>query len=474
MTRVWSALRAHALAPLTFALMFAAAPPASAHPMGTLSTNRSAVLRVAPDAATLDYTVDFAEIPAVAELTRLRDHGPEAYASERMAELLPGLHLAVDGAERPLTAETCLAQTASGEAGLEVVALWCRLRAALPSTGALALTDANFAGAPGWREMRIVADGTEVGAVEPAIAAAEGNPRPFASDPATMTVSSLRARLGTAGAPIAAATAPSARAPDAFAGLVGGDLSFRFVVLALFSAMALGAGHALSPGHGKTIVAAYLVGSRGTIGQALLLGLVVTLTHVSSVLLLGAVTLWLSAYVVAAELFPWIGVASGLGVVAVGAGLLRARFGRWRNGQAHDHGHGAHDHAHGAHDHDHGEHGHDHVIRDDRGEPVGLWRLLVLGVSGGAVPCPSALVVLLAAIALHRVAFGMLLIVAFSMGLAGVLMVIGVMVVRAGALLDRLSGGRKAAAWLPVASAAVVMTLGLAIALQSAREGGLL
>ena len=111
---------------------------------------------------------------------------------------------------------------------------------------------------------------------------------------------------------------------------------------------------------------------------------------------------------------------------------------------------------------------------DDRGEPVSLRRLLVLGVTGGAVPCPSALVVLLSAIALHRLVFGMLLIVAFSVGLAGVLMAIGVLVVRASGLLERMSGAGKAAAWLPMVSAAVVMALGLGIAWQSALEGGLL
>lgn len=321
-----------------------------------------------------------------------------------------------------------------------------------------------------------------------------------------MTLRTLQLLLLTAVALYGgAAAAHSLESParDELAALVqAGALSPRFVIVALILAMGLGAGHALSPGHGKTVVAAYLVGSRGTVGQALLLGLTVTATHVSSVLLLGAVTLWLSQYVVAEALYPWIGVGSGLGVVLVGAGLLRSRWRVWRARKAaaveaitgmivHDHDHG-HDRGH-VHDypvatghlrvpsaeggwleHEHGPGGHDHVHHDDHGEPVSLRRLLVLGVTGGAVPCPSALVVLLSAIALHRVVFGMLLIVAFSVGLALVLMAIGVLVVRASGLLDRMSGASRAAAWLPLVSAVVVMALGLGIAVQSAREGGLL
>jgi ABC-type nickel/cobalt efflux system permease component RcnA len=103
------------------------------------------------------------------------------------------------------------------------------------------------------------------------------------------------------------------------------------------------------------------------------------------------------------------------------------------------------------------------------GRPV-TWRsLLALGVSGGLLPCPSALVVLLGAIALHRVAFGLLLIVAFSLGLAGVLVGIGLLLVLARGLLQRLSlgGGGLATRYLPVASAFVVLVAGLFITLQA-------
>lgn len=498
---------------LTRALLLAAlclwAAVAEAHPMGTLSTNRSGLLAVRPDETRLRYTVDFAEVPSVAEKARLDKEGASVYPMNRMAELLPQIHLTVDGQELPLRALKCFANEGEGEAKLPVIMLLCELSAAPIPSGRLTLKDENFAGTVGWRELRVVGEGVSVGEGQPADAVSTGAmPLPFQAAEAAMVLGEVQATVGASAAPASAEApsgAPAARSKDELAALLHTeDLSTRFVLVALLSALLLGAGHALSPGHGKTVVAAYLVGSRGTVGQALLLGLTVTATHVSSVLLLGAVTLWLSQYVVAAELYPWIGVGSGLGVVAVGWGLLRSRWRTWRAYKAravdamaaavaHDHDH---DHGHGYAtapaplkveasapaepiptggwlEHDHGPGGHEHIHHDDRGEPVSLKRLLILGVTGGAVPCPSALVVLLSAIAMHRVVFGMLLIVAFSVGLAGVLMAIGVMVVRANRLLSRLGGTGRAAAWLPVASAAVVIVLGLGIAVQSAREGGI-
>lgn len=488
------------------ALVAALANPmlAQAHPMGTLSTNRSALLVLRLNETALRYTVDFAEVPSVAEGERATALGADAYAAARIAELLPAIQLTVDGQPQALTVNRCLESGGRGEAGLSTVMLICELRADAIPNGRVRLQDGNFAGSAGWREMRVMGDGMDVGRGEPASAVGRGGvPLPFSAPPEQMTLNSVEASVGVADAQIAGADAGSApaRTPDPLAALVSADdLSARFVGLALLSALVLGAGHALSPGHGKTVVAAYLVGSRGTVMQALLLGLTVTATHVSSVLLLGAVTLWLSQYVVAAELYPWIGVASGLGVVAVGGGLLRSRWRTWRAYKAravelvaaavtddwrHDHSHG---HASGGHapasneeadnggwlDHSHGPAGHEHIHKDAAGEPVSLGRLLMLGVTGGAVPCPSALVVLLAAIALHRIVFGMLLIVSFSIGLAAVLMAIGVLVVRAQGVLAKFSGANKAAAWLPVASACVVMMLGIGIAIQSAREGGLI
>jgi ABC-type nickel/cobalt efflux system permease component RcnA len=228
-------------------------------------------------------------------------------------------------------------------------------------------------------------------------------------------------------------------------------------------AFGLGAIHAMSPGHGKTIVAAYLVGSRGTPKHAIFLGGMVTFTHTISVFLLGFATLFLSRYVLPERIFPVLGVISGLTIVWIGAALFfrRLHVARHHHG-GHDHEHHHHGHHHHGdhhHHHDHGGHTHSHVPEGE----VTLGSLIALGASGGLVPCPSALVLLLSSIALGRVALGLTLLVAFSAGLAVVLMAIGLIVLYAKHLLP--DGARAAqspvARYLPVASAAVITCAGL-------------
>lgn len=239
----------------------------------------------------------------------------------------------------------------------------------------------------------------------------------------------------------------------------------------LLLAFILGAFHALSPGHGKTLVAAYLVGKRGTVAQAVLLGLVVTLTHVASVVALGLVALWASETLLPASLNQLLGVISGAIIILIGLSALRQRLrdlfrlreGHDDDGHDHEHGHG-HEHEHG-HDHEHGhEHGHEHHHHVD--PERGLWGLLALGISGGLVPCPSAMVVLLLAVAIGRVAEGMMLIVVFSAGLASVLVALGIFVVHAQRLLERFSPGRARLAVLPVVSAVIVIGLGILLVVR--------
>jgi nickel/cobalt exporter len=234
------------------------------------------------------------------------------------------------------------------------------------------------------------------------------------------------------------------------------------VLGALLVAALLGAFHALTPGHGKTIVGAYLVGSRGTWKHAVFLGLVVTATHTLGVYVLGAATLVASAWVLPERLLPWLSVASGLLVVAVGASILQQRLAI----AIHGHAHGGHrDHAHGHHHH-HGEHaGHSHL--PPAGAAPSLRNLLALGVSGGLLPCPSALVVMLGAIALGRTAFGLALILAFSTGLAAVLTAIGLALVFARGLFERLPLDGRVARLAPVASAALISLAGLAIVAEA-------
>jgi nickel/cobalt exporter len=253
---------------------------------------------------------------------------------------------------------------------------------------------------------------------------------------------------------------------DGFAGLFADAASGEGVLLLLLlTALGWGALHAVSPGHGKAMVAAYLVGTRGTAKHAVALGATVTVTHTIGVFALGVVTLALSQYVLPEDLYPWLTLVSGLLVVVIGAGVLRARVRRARVARA-DRAHEQHPHAHTHEHHSHGDnHSHSHGGRPHSHGPEDLsWKgLLGMGTAAGLIPCPSALVVLLAAISQHEVALGLLLITAFSLGLAGTLTVLGLVVVHARRLIPpRLAAGRLAAV-LPAASALLIVGVGFVL-----------
>jgi ABC-type nickel/cobalt efflux system permease component RcnA len=233
------------------------------------------------------------------------------------------------------------------------------------------------------------------------------------------------------------------------------------MLIGLCVAFGLGAAHALSPGHGKTIVAAYLVGSRGTMKHALFLGGMVTFTHTISVFALGLGMLLFQRYVVPEKIIPALGVISGLSIVVIGAMLLYQRAKRLAGHDQHHHHHD-HDHHHHHHDHDHHHrHDHHHTHSHVPEGKITLAGLIALGASGGLVPCPSALVLLLSAIALGRTGLGLLLLLAFSAGLALVLMGIGAMVLYAKNLLPERAASAPVFRYVPVFSAVVVMVLGL-------------
>ncbi len=238
------------------------------------------------------------------------------------------------------------------------------------------------------------------------------------------------------------------------------SMSLWFLITAGFIALGLGALHALEPGHGKTIVAAYLVGSRGTARHALLLGLIVTVSHTAGVFALGAITLYASRYIVPEQLYPWLGVFSGLTIAGLGGYMFLRRW------SGHDLGHGhSHSHGHG-HSHTH-DHGHSHAHNHSH-EPVSSYQLFALGITGGIIPCPAALVVLLSAFALHRIGLGFFLITAFSVGLAAVLIAFGMLMVYARRFMTSLrTDGPLTTRWLPVASAAFMTILGAGIALRA-------
>jgi ABC-type nickel/cobalt efflux system permease component RcnA len=263
-------------------------------------------------------------------------------------------------------------------------------------------------------------------------------------------------------------------ADGGFASLIARDnLTPGFVALSLLIAMFWGAAHAFSPGHGKSIVAAYLVGSRGTPRHAVFLGMTVTVTHTIGVFALGLVTLSLSAFMVPDQLYPWLNLVSALLIVGVGVSVLRWRVREWRghsrSGHHHHHDDDHHDHH---HDHDHGHHHHGHADHHhghshDHDHALSPRRLLGIGVSGGIVPCPTALVVLLAAISLHRVGYGLVLILAFSAGLAAAMTVIGLVAVTAKRTFERVDFNGGVIRLLPAFSAVVVLGLGLAMTVRA-------
>jgi nickel/cobalt exporter len=259
--------------------------------------------------------------------------------------------------------------------------------------------------------------------------------------------------------------------------LIGAKQSgWGLVLMALAAAAGLGGVHALEPGHGKTLVAAYLVGSQGTMKHAFFLGLIVTATHTAGVYLLGAVTLYAARYVMPEQLYPWLGVLSGVLITGLGLVLFARRFFGDADLISHHH-HG--DLAHAAHDHHHGDdlhhhpHAHPHhgIKRD-----VSLRELMALGISGGIVPCPAALVVLLSAVSMQRITLGLLLIVGFSVGLAVVLIVTGILMVYARRFMARfpVGEGELTRRWLPLTSAVFIGLFGLAMTWQALQTAGVL
>jgi len=244
-------------------------------------------------------------------------------------------------------------------------------------------------------------------------------------------------------------------------------------ILYLLSAFALGAGHALEPGHGKTIVGAYLIGSRGRSIDAILLGVIVTLTHTAGVLALGAVALFASAYYRPQEITRFLQLPAGLLVLAVGIVTLRDAWRLFRGGEhgyehTHEHGH-AHAHEHG---HDHG-HTHDdsraHTPGVAAGAPPSLATLVTLGISGGMIPCPTALALLLAAIGQGQAAQGLLYVIIFSLGLTVVLVAIGLAMVKAASFASARLPGMGVARWARLASGLLVTGLGLYLVLEAIR-----
>jgi nickel/cobalt transporter (NicO) family protein len=412
---------------------------ATAHPLGNFTVNRFSRIEIAGPRVYVHYVLDLAEIP-----TFQAGHIDARSYARRIAH---GAELAVDGhPARLVPVETALAHP-PGAGGLRTTRFEVILRG--PRLGAAAridYRDTNYAGRIGWKEI-------VVGDAPSRSRELRAYPRDLLSSPLDVTaVQTTLVPSSDSATPPHVTTGAAAQAPDriadsSFASLVNRDRLGVWVVLAsLGAALFWGMAHALSPGHGKTIVTAYLIGQRGTPRHAALLGLIVTVTHTIGVFALGLVTLLLSRFIVPSDLYPWLNLVSGVLVVAIGASVLRSR---WLHRRAHAHGH----------HHDHGRQHHQHDLSRRS--------LIAIGISGGLLPCPSALVVLLAAISLHRVAFGLVLIVAFSAGLALTITGIGLFAVLARGAFRRLSFEGRLLSLLPAASALAILAAGVAMTVHS-------
>ena len=428
--------------------------PASAlaHPLGNFTVNRHAEISLSGGRIYVHYALDLAEIPTLQLGEDVRRPGFAARAAQR-------LELLVDGRPAPLRVLEHRTVRRPGAGGLETL----RFDAVYETRSAgssLSFRDRNFGSRIGWREIVVHAGrGAELRSASVPAESESDELRTYPSDllrsPLDVRAATARFTLGSgAGAPPTLDAAAAAEYEGGgFEALINrGELSLGVVLLSLLIAAFWGAAHALTPGHGKAIVAGYLIGTKGRPLDAVLLGGVVTLTHTAGVFALGFVTLLLSQFIVPETLYPWLTLASGLLVVAVGASVLRNRF----RGRGRDHGHGH------PHDHGHGHH-HRHGAVERRG-------IVGVGLAAGLLPCPSALVVLLSAIALHRVGFGLALIVAFSLGLAATITSIGLVAVFAKRAFGRMTLNGPLIRLLPSASALVILVVGVVLTVNALPE----
>jgi nickel/cobalt exporter len=534
-------LVASAIALLAFLSM---APATFAHPMGNFSINHYSKIVPKEHAIEVDYIIDMAEIPTFQQMQESAvvpkgDDPSLVHYLQRQSEVLKeGLTLLFD--EKPLMLQTVSRQAIfpPGAGGLPTMKTGFVYVATLPSDlkdslASVRYRDDNYPGRAGWKE--IVVNGSGVALVSSSVPASDRSLE-LTSYPTDMLHSppqTLEASLFIKAAPIgiqagdkselqtgsgwlatsdAVASgkvilkANSQGTPrSAFTELISSKRTdFLFVATAALIAALLGGFHALEPGHGKTLVAAYLVGSHGKARHAVLLGAIVTASHTISVYALGIITLYASQWILPERLYPWLSIGSGLMVAGLGFTLFIRRYLATEplahSGHEHDHADNDRHHARAdaaeqphrhtwwgghaneikthshsdviVHEHDRGE-GHDHSHGGEREMPrdageLSLSSLFALGVTGGIVPCPAALVVLLGALAFHRVAFGLFLIVAFSAGLAAVLISLGLAMVYAGRFMSRFGAqGVFTQRWLPLASSAVITVIGVSLALQS-------
>lgn len=472
------------------------ATPALAHPLGNFTVNVYGGLIVQPDAIVVDYVVDMAEIPAFRERRvidadlddRIDEQESLAYRDTVCTSLAEGVAVRVDGADVSLTSSGVHALAfPEGAGGLSTLRLECRLAGTVTigADATVSYVDRNFPDTIGWREVTAVGDGVTLSNSD--VPAASPTGRLTAYPGSELPPDVRRADLSTTpgGPRLAALPQPGTGDQEAEASAIGGrdggllaslvgreEITPLLVAAMVLVALGVGALHALGPGHGKTLIGAYLVGAGGSVRHAVGVGAAVSVMHTASVLTLGLLVLSAERVFAPERVYPVLGLASGLVALGLGSALLVARIHAAtaaRDGSPQDHGA---DHPH-AHDHgaDH-SHAHDHGAEDhdlSQRSPLSRRGLMALAFSGGVLPSPSALVVLLASVSLGRTVLGLVLIAAFSLGLASALIGVGILTLRARDLVERRFTDR-AARLLPLASASAIAAMGLFLTVRGATQ----
>jgi nickel/cobalt exporter len=462
----------------------AGAVPAGAHPLGNFTINHLSKVAFDARGVSLRYILDMAEIPTY---QLMREQSPSGRMSgEQLARwavsqgnvLSSQLAFSVDARPVRLSLDSATARTRPGAGGLPILYLVALYHGSTTIKGAhtIRYSDGTYPGRLGWKDV-VMAPGSEPTHELTAYPSALlGSPRSLtaveiaASAGGSLAVRAVDGETSSNGAVMTAA--PSAVRSNQLSDMLArGTGDWGFVALTFLVAIALGALHALEPGHGKTLLAISLVGARATVKQAAILAGALTVAHTIGVLALGfAIELFKGAFV-PETIYPWITLVSGALIAVIGARAIERQLRLQRpfahahahghsHAHAHAHPHVHHPHAHHAHGHEHGPgHTHTHAQHDAHGNdhehshddldharlhaipgsaPLRFGPTIWAAMSGGIAPCPAALVVLLAATALDQVTYGILVIVAFSAGLAATLTGLGIAVVRgAGWLRDR-------------------------------------
>ncbi|MEO6914022.1 MAG: hypothetical protein ABI182_08400 [Candidatus Baltobacteraceae bacterium] len=463
----------------------------SAHPLGNFTINHLAKIATQRGQMRVTYVLDIAEIPTFQIMHQNGSEGNwsaaqmQAWADSEIELVQAGLHIRADGTPLTLQPLDAHARTRPGAGGLPIL-YWVGQFSAPLESGAAQAIDVNDGVYQdrriGWKDI-IVAPQTEpTQALQVYPSALIGTPRRVTSLTFTMLPNGSAAKIvaSSDAAPDVGGINTIARSTMLSEMFASKNQTPLFILLTILAAFALGAMHAIEPGHGKALLAFTLVGARATTKQAVILAASLTFAHTVGVFILGA-ALFFAAGFVSENIYPWITLISGIVVAVIGARSLMRYF-RARIPQAHGHLHAheqahphehIHQHAHAEHHHNHGDGqgDHSHVIPGDK--PLNFSAAVWAAMSGGVAPCPAAIVVLLAALRLHRLGYGMILIVIFSLGLAAVLTGLGIGVVHGASWLSRRSKFDRLVAYGPLISACLISIVGAVMVGQGFAQQGI-